>query len=72
MTLAAARPATAVPAPSCASCHRPFDPADDRHDGRAQYRDTPWCLGCVDRCHDSESADHRCRICFTYPTTQED
>jgi hypothetical protein len=53
----------------CAACHRPFDPTDDRHDGRAQYRDTPWCCSCIDRCHDSESADHRCPVCFTYPTT---
>jgi hypothetical protein len=50
-------------AEACGKCKRPFDPADTRFDGRARYHLTPYCRGCVDRCHDNESADHRCVIC---------
>ncbi|MFF3643421.1 hypothetical protein [Streptomyces sp. NPDC002564] len=49
--------------PACAKCRTPFDPADTRFDGRARHYDTPYCRGCVDRCHDNEIADHRCVIC---------
>jgi hypothetical protein len=65
-----AKPAAVAPAPSCSSCRRPFDLADTRYDGRAQYRNTPWCCACVDRCHESEIADHRCPICYTDPFAQ--
>jgi hypothetical protein len=51
------------PPAACAACHRPFDPADTRWDGAARQRDTPFCRACVDRCHDSEIADHRCPVC---------
>jgi hypothetical protein len=47
----------------CAKCKQPFDPADTAFDGRARYHLTPYCRGCVDLCHDTESADHRCVIC---------
>ncbi|MEU0207392.1 hypothetical protein [Streptomyces canus] len=48
---------------TCGKCRQPFDPADTRFDGRARYHETPYCRGCVDRCHDNEIADHRCVIC---------
>ncbi|MFF7880983.1 hypothetical protein ACH40F_08105 [Streptomyces sp. NPDC020794] len=48
---------------TCGKCKRPFDPADTAFDGRARYHLTPYCRGCVDRCHDNEIADHRCVIC---------
>ncbi|MFG2780787.1 hypothetical protein ACGFY7_23405 [Streptomyces prunicolor] len=48
---------------ACGKCKRPFDPADTRFGGRAPYADTPYCRGCVDRCHDNNSANHRCVIC---------
>jgi hypothetical protein len=47
----------------CGKCKQPFDPADTRFDGRARYHLTPYCRGCVSRCHDTEIADHRCVIC---------
>ncbi|MFG2372592.1 hypothetical protein ACGFY9_14075 [Streptomyces sp. NPDC048504] len=47
----------------CGKCKKPFDPADTAFDGRAQYAATPYCRGCVDRCRDTEIADHRCVIC---------
>lgn len=50
-------------ATACGKCKRPFDPADMRFDGHAQYRKTPYCRGCVDHCRDTEIADHRCVIC---------
>jgi hypothetical protein len=43
---------------ACGKCRRPFDPADN-----ARYHLTPYCRGCVNRCTDSEIADHRCVIC---------
>jgi len=51
------------PAEACAKCKTPFDPADTRFDGHAQYRETPYCRRCIDLCHDNEIADHRCVIC---------
>jgi hypothetical protein len=48
---------------ACGYCRRPFDPTDTRWDGRARHGDTPWCRACVDRCHDTEIADHRCPVC---------
>lgn len=51
------------PSEACGKCKQPFDPADTRFDGRARYHLTPYCRGCVDRCHDNEIADHRCVIC---------
>ncbi len=50
-------------ADTCARCKRPFDPADTRFDGLARFDQTEHCRGCVSRCHDAESADHRCVIC---------
>lgn len=47
----------------CLVCRLPFDPADLRWNGRGRYLNTQWCNGCVDRCHDNDSADHRCPIC---------
>jgi hypothetical protein len=55
-------PAAAVEE-ACGKCRQPFDPADTRFDGRARFYLTPYCRGCVDRCHDNEIADHRCVIC---------
>ena len=57
------QPAAEQPAESCGKCRRPFDPADTRFDGRGRFYLTPYCRGCVDRCHDNEIADHRCVIC---------
>ncbi|MET8475396.1 hypothetical protein ABZY90_19730 [Streptomyces sp. NPDC006422] len=51
------------PPTGCAKCKAPFDPTDTRFDGHAQERDTPYCRRCVDCCHDTEIADHRCVIC---------
>lgn len=46
----------------CAKCKRPFDPTDTRFDGAAQHRSTPFCRECVDRCQDTEIADHWCAV----------
>ncbi len=51
------------PSAACGKCKTPFDPADTRFDGRARHGQTPFCRGCVDRCHDNEIADHRCAVC---------
>jgi hypothetical protein len=64
----AAHPGETVETPpaaeeACGKCKTPFDPADARFDGHARHRDTPWCRRCVDFCHDTEIADHRCVIC---------
>jgi hypothetical protein len=56
------------PIPACARCRRPFDQTDTRWDGHARHNDTPFCRSCVDRCHDSEIADHRCQICTPAPS----
>jgi hypothetical protein len=47
----------------CGRCRRPFDPGDTRWDGHAEYRDSGYCRSCVDLCHNTELADHRCPIC---------
>jgi hypothetical protein len=47
----------------CAKCQHPFDPSDTRFDGHGQHAQTPFCRRCVDRCHDTEIADHRCAVC---------
>lgn len=54
---------TAEQAEACGKCQKPFDPADTRFDGHARHNETPWCLGCVSRCHDSSDAFHACVIC---------
>ena len=46
----------------CHRCRKPFDQDDTAFDGRARYRDTPHCRGCVDACHDG-GAEHVCVIC---------
>lgn len=51
---------------ACAKCKTPFDPADTRFDGAARYSNTPYCGRCVDRCHESTDAFHRCVICDSY------
>lgn len=63
--LAALLPDAAVEpqADACGKCRTAFDPTDTRFDGHAQYHETPYCRSCVDRCHDTEIADHRCVIC---------
>lgn len=48
---------------ACGKCRSPFDPADTRFDGAARYASTPYCRRCVDRCHESTDAFHRCVIC---------
>ncbi|WP_407553116.1 hypothetical protein QOM21_24045 [Streptomyces sp. Pv4-95] len=50
-------------AETCGRCSRPFDPTDMRFDGRARYRDTRFCRGCVDICHESTDPFHRCLVC---------
>lgn len=57
------RGAAEEPPAACAKCRQPFDPTDTRFDGRAQHATTPYCRACVDFCHDTEIADHRCVIC---------
>jgi hypothetical protein len=53
---------------ACGKCKQPFDPADTCFDGAARYSNTPYCGRCVDRCHESTDAFHRCVICDTYET----
>ncbi|MFI9304810.1 hypothetical protein ACIG0C_36360 [Kitasatospora aureofaciens] len=48
---------------TCARCGRQFDPDDTRHDGHARHALTDYCRACVDQCHESDNADHRCVIC---------
>jgi hypothetical protein len=55
--------AVVEPAEACGKCKTSFDPSDTRFDGHARYYLTPFCKGCVDACHDTEIADHRCVIC---------
>lgn len=50
-------------ADACARCGHPFDPTDTTFDGHARERDTLFCRRCVDRCHESEDAGHRCPVC---------
>lgn len=58
-TGAAPKPA----AEACAKCRQPFDPRDLAFDGHARHGGTPFCRRCVDRCHESTDAFHRCAIC---------
>lgn len=46
----------------CRRCRKQFDPADIRFDGRARYKETPWCRWCIDLCHDG-GTEHVCIIC---------
>ena len=48
---------------ACAKCKTPFDPTDTRFDGTGRYAQTPYCGRCVDACHESTDAFHRCAIC---------
>lgn len=49
---------------ACGKCQQPFDETDTRFYGsRRRFKATPWCCACVDRCHNSEIADHACVIC---------
>ncbi|MFR0351820.1 hypothetical protein [Streptomyces sediminimaris] len=49
--------------PRCGKCRTPFDPTDTRYDGAARYAATPYCGRCIDACHESTDAFHRCVIC---------
>jgi hypothetical protein len=42
----------------CWKCTQPFGSTD----ARLQHADMPFCRECVDRCHDSEIADHWCVV----------
>lgn len=53
----------AVPSDACAKCKTPFDPANTRFDSAARYSNTPYCGRCIDGCHESTDAFHRCVIC---------
>jgi hypothetical protein len=61
---------SAPAAEACGKCRQPFDPDDTRFDGHARYHLTPYCRSCVDRCHDTEIADHQCVICRTAEATR--
>ncbi|MGW2209943.1 hypothetical protein [Streptomyces sp. NPDC001781] len=50
-------------AEACGKCRRAFDPADTRFDGHGRHQQTPYCRRCINRCRDTEIADHRCVIC---------
>lgn len=47
----------------CGSCDHQFQFPPGNGYGVARYRKTPWCHDCVDRCHESEIADHRRAVC---------
>lgn len=49
-------------ADACKKCGRTFVDDGKFIDSAAQYADFPYCRTCVDRCHDSEIADHWCEI----------
>ncbi|MFJ1995261.1 hypothetical protein [Streptomyces asiaticus] len=51
------------PADTCDRCRQPFDPSDARFDGRARHLYSPFCRRCVDRCHESTDAFHKCPVC---------
>ncbi|GAA3717877.1 hypothetical protein [Streptomyces tremellae] len=53
----------AAATPACAACRHPFDEADTRPDRHPRHGDTEFCRSCVNRCHDSEDAFHRCPVC---------
>lgn len=60
----ALRPSLSVGASEiCGKCKKPFDLADTSRDGHNRFYLTPYCRRCVDACHDTEIADHRCVIC---------
>jgi hypothetical protein len=63
---------TPQPVDACGRCKKPFDPTDTRWDGHARHRDTPFCRSCVDRCHESTDAFHRCPICAPAPADTEE
>jgi hypothetical protein len=47
---------------SCGNCKTPFNEADRRADGDAEYDNSGYCRDCIDNCHEG-GADHRCVIC---------
>lgn len=49
--------------PKCGRCSRLFDPTDKSFNGAARYGNSPFCRGCVDRCHESTDAFHQCPVC---------
>lgn len=49
-------------AEACKRCGRTFVEDGKFVDSAAQYLDFPYCKTCVDRCHDTEIADHWCEI----------
>lgn len=51
-----------VSAGTCLKCLKAFDETDTSFEGRAQQGGTPFCRECVTRCHDTEIADHWCKI----------
>jgi hypothetical protein len=58
-----AAPADATaPEASCKKCGRTFVDDGKFVDSAARYADFPYCRTCVDRCHDTEIADHWCEI----------
>ncbi|MFF8506757.1 hypothetical protein ACF064_01590 [Streptomyces sp. NPDC015492] len=47
----------------CRKCTQRFDDTDTRYtDSHRRHRTSPFCEACVDRCHDTEIADHWCMI----------
>ncbi|MFF2954311.1 hypothetical protein ACFVVU_23575 [Kitasatospora sp. NPDC057965] len=48
---------------TCGACGQQFDPTDTRYDGHARHHLSDYCRSCVDRCHETEIADHRCPVC---------
>lgn len=47
----------------CRKCTARFDPSDIRFiDSRRRHADSPFCRACLDRCQDSELADHFCMV----------
>ncbi len=53
----------AEPDERCGRCRQAFDPSDTSVEGRARYRDWPFCRGCISRCHESTDAFHECAVC---------
>jgi hypothetical protein len=48
---------------TCGRCGNRFDASDPSFDGAAEYRDSGFCRGCVDRCHESSDFAHACPVC---------
>lgn len=48
---------------TCGRCQNRFDASDPSFDGAAEYRDSGFCRGCVDRCHESSDFAHACPVC---------